>query len=88
MSSFIDGNDQTVESGQLTAANPDFQTGEDSLNESVGQSIMRDLRSIGAKLLLVLIPRRRNELQKELKNCYLFVYFENIFFFKGIYGDR
>ncbi|KAH7829493.1 putative Yip1 domain member 6 protein [Monocercomonoides exilis] len=40
----------------------------DTLNESVMESILRDGRSIVQKLAVVLIPSRRKDLQKELRN--------------------
>jgi hypothetical protein len=85
MSGFVgSGKPEIVEPGQLSPLLPE----EDSLNESIGQSVMRDLKSIGNKLFLVLIPIKRDELQKELKNCFLFLFIDECFFFKGIYGDH
>ena len=41
----------------------------DTINEPIKDSLMRDVQSIVRKLRVVLIPQRKNEFEKELKNC-------------------
>lgn len=59
------------EEGQEISNEPVQPIEDETLNETVTESLLRDVRSIGRKLAVVLIPSKRNEFERELKNCLL-----------------
>ena len=61
--------DLTPQDGQAVPTQPAPPIAYDTINEPVSESLLRDLRSIVRKLSVVLIPSRKNEFEKELKNC-------------------
>jgi hypothetical protein len=52
-----------------------------TLNEPVSETLKRDLKSIGEKLKIVLLPRGKTNVLRDCKECLLIL-------IKGIYGDR
>ena len=50
------------------------ETEYNTINEPIRESLLRDARSIVRKLSVVLIPSKKNEFEKELKNCLFFYY--------------
>lgn len=67
MEAIVPGADTEIPTDQTPAYE------DDTLNESIKDSLMRDLRSITRKLVVVLIPSKRNRFEQELKNCFLFL---------------
>ena len=63
------------EQSQDITSTPATDSVEDTINEPISASLLRDVRSIIRKLSVVLIPSKKNEFEKELKNCMFLIHF-------------